>query len=55
MGVAARSERLIDELLNFLQSKGLELQREGAFQDYLGIIFKTLKDGSTQMTQSGLI
>ena len=46
---------LIDELISFLKSKGLDLQREGEFQDYLGISFTTLPDGSTHMTQSGLI
>ena len=55
MGVAAEREELIDELISFLHSKGLDLQREGAFQDYLGISFSTLPDGSTHMTQSGLI
>ena len=39
MGVAAETEELIDELISFLRSKGLELQREGEFQDYLGISF----------------
>ena len=55
MGVAAEREELIDELISFLQSKGLELQREGKFQDYLGIIFSHSSDGSTHMIQSGLI
>ena len=55
MGVAAKNEGLIDELINFLRSKGLELQREGAFQDYLGTSFSNQKDGSTCMTQPGLI
>ena len=55
MGVAAETEELIDELITFLRSKGLELQREGEFQDYLGISFSKLSDGSVHMTQSGLI
>ena len=55
MGVAAEREELIDEIISFLHSKGLELQREGEFQDYLGISFSHLPDGSTHMTQSGLI
>ena len=55
MGVAAKNEGLIDELINLLRSKGLELQRVGSFQDYLGISFSNQKDGSTCMTQPGLI
>ena len=55
MGVAAEREELIDEIISFLHSKGLELQREGEFQDYLGISFSHLPDGSTHVTQSGLI
>ena len=55
LGVAAETEELIDELITFLQSKGLELQREGEFQDYLEISFSKLPDGSVHMTQSGLI
>ena len=33
----------------------MELQREGKFQDYLGISFSKLLDGSVHITQSGLI
>ena len=55
MGVAAENDTLIDELISFLQSKGLELQREGEFQDYLGISFTKMSNGSVHMTQSGLI
>ena len=46
MGVAAETETLIDELISFLQSKGLDLQREGEFQDYLGISFSKLANGN---------
>jgi len=55
MGVAAASDKLIDDLVDFLRSKGLDLQREGNFQDFLGIRFTDLPDGSTHMTQAGLI
>ena len=55
MGVAAEREELIDELITHLRQKGLDLQREGTFEDYLGIRFTTLPNGSIHMTQSGLI
>ena len=55
MGVAAQREELIDELVSYLCDKGLVLEREGTFQDYLGIRFNTLPNGSVHMTQSGLI
>ena len=55
MGVAAINNTLIDELITFLRSRGLDLQREGTFQDYLGIRFSALPNGSVHMTQMGLI
>ena len=55
MGVAAVNETLIDELITFLRSQGLDLQREGTFQDYLGIRFSAMPNGAVHMTQMGLI
>ena len=55
MGVAAINKTLIDELITFLCSHGLDLQREGTFQHYLGIRFSALPNGSVHMTQMGLI
>ena len=55
MGVAAEKDELINDLIKFLRSKGLDLEREGSFQDYLGIWFTHLPNGSVHMTQSGLI
>ena len=55
MGVAAERNESIDHLIKFLRSKGLDLEREGSFQDYLGIRFTHLPNGSVHMTQSGLI
>ena len=55
MGVAAEREELIDELITFLCNKGLDLEREGTFEDYLGIRFSSLPNGSIHMTQSCLI
>ena len=42
-------------MITHLCQKGLDLQREGTFEDYLGIHFTTLPNGSIHMTQSGLI
>ena len=39
MRVAAEREELIDELVAYLSKKGLVLEREGSFQDYLGFSF----------------
>merc|ERR1712024_346707 len=55
MGVAAQREESIDELIKHLRKKGLDLQREGTFEDYLGIHFSSLPNDSIHMTQSGLI
>ena len=55
MGVAAEREELIDDLIKHLQGKGLDLQREGTFEDYLGMRFTKMPNGSIHMTQSGLI
>ena len=55
MGVAAEREELIDELVAYLSKKGLVLEREGSFQDYLGIRFNTLPNKAVHMTQAGLI
>ena len=55
MGVAASTEEAIDELFKFLESKGLSLTKEGTFNEYLGIKFNSLPNGSVHMSQSGLI
>ena len=55
VGVAATKEELIDDLVTHLKKKGFDLQREGSFQDYLGMRFTSLPNGSIHMTQSGLI
>ena len=55
MGVAAQTEEAIVQLIDFLMKKGFSLTREGTFNEYLGINFSTLPNGSVHMSQSGLI
>ena len=55
MGVAAQTEEAINHLLEFLKRKGFSLTKEGTFNEYLGINFSTLPNGSVHMSQSGLI
>ena len=55
VGVGAQREQLIGDLVNHLLKKGFDLEREGTFQDYLGMSFNPLPNGAIHMTQSGLI
>ena len=54
-GVAAKSEAVIEELVDALTKKGFELTREATFSEFLGIKYNELPDGSIDMTQKGLI
>jgi hypothetical protein len=54
-GVAAKSEAVIDDLVDALNDKGFELTREQSFSEFLGIKYEELSDGSISMTQKGLI
>ena len=54
-GVAAKSESIVEELVNALIQKGFELSREASFSEFLGIKYNELTDGSISMTQKGLI
>ena len=54
-GVAAKSEAVINELVQALIDKGFELSREETFSEFLGIKYDELSDGSISMTQKGLI
>ena len=53
--VAAERESFIDDLIQHLKEKSLDLQREDSFEDYLGLCFTSMSNGSIHMTQSGLI
>ena len=55
-GVCAPTITLIDELVERLKKKGLSLEKEGNFTNYLGINFvRDEKTNSITMTQKGLI
>ena len=55
-GVCAPTMKLVDDLIERLKEKGLSLQKEGNFTDYLGINFvHNEKTKSITMTQKGLI
>ena len=54
-GVCAPDMKLVDKLIERLQKKGLSLQKEGNFTDYLGIHFVRNQNKSITMTQKGLI
>jgi hypothetical protein len=55
LGIQAPSQHIIDEFINALESRGLELTREGSFSEYLGIQYEHQSDGSIVMNQTGLI
>jgi len=53
-GIAAPNRQLIDELIQQLRDRGLDLDIEGDFNSYLGIGIEEFPDGSRNMTQKGL-
>ena len=56
VGIAAKQEKDVDDLVVRLKKKGFQLTREGSFSEFLGIKFeKNSNDGSINMTQKGLI
>ena len=55
LGIQAPSQHIIDEFINALESRGLELTREGSFLEYLSIQYEHQSDGSIIMNQTGLI
>jgi hypothetical protein len=56
VGVAAPTEKLIDEFIEKLRQKGFELEKEGSFAQFLGIKFeRNQREGSIELTQKGLI
>ena len=54
-GIAAKSNDLVDELLQQLEDKGFQFTREGSFTEFLSINHARLPDGRIELTQSGLI
>ena len=47
--VAAERESFIDDLIQHLKEKSLDLQREDSFEDYLGLCFTSMSNGSILM------
>jgi len=55
-GIAAPSEQIIDEFIDKLRAKGFELDKEGSFEEFLGIKFeRNTSTGTIELTQKGLI
>ena len=55
VGIAAASQQHIDDLVLRLRNLGFELTQEESFEEFLGIKFNKLADGSIECTQKGLI
>jgi len=54
-GISAPTQERIDKFVNDLRELNFELTQEESFEEFLGIKFETLKDGSIKCTQKGLI
>ena len=55
LGIQSPKQEIIDTFINNLKDDGFDLTVEGSFNEYLGIKYTTLEDGSIDMTQEGLI
>jgi hypothetical protein len=56
VGISAKREEDVNDMVKKLRKKGFELTREGTFSEFLGIKFeKNTNNGSINMTQKGLI
>ena len=54
-GIAAPTQRHIDEFVDELRALDFDLEIEGDFSSYLGIGIENLSNGARHMTQKGLI
>ncbi|CAJ1940546.1 unnamed protein product [Cylindrotheca closterium] len=54
-GIGAKDPADIDKLIEELIELQFELKKEGDFNEFLGIKFDKRKDGSVELTQTGLI
>ena len=54
-GIGAPNQKIIDDFVQALEAKGLQLTKEGSFSEFLGLKFENHPDGSIEMTQKGLI
>jgi hypothetical protein len=56
VGIAAPCEEIIDEFIGKLRSKGFALDKEGSFEEFLGIKFERCRSaGTIELAQKGLI
>ena len=55
LGICYKSKQVLEELLNAIKDKGYHFTRQESFNEYLGIKYEELADGSIKMTQPGLI
>ena len=55
-GIAAKTQKIVDQLIQRLKDAGFGLTKEGTFSEYLGIQYeKHLPTGHVMMSQAGLI
>jgi hypothetical protein len=55
LGISAKNTATINEFLDAIDAKGCKFTRQQSFNDYLGIQYDVLADGSINMTQPGPI
>ena len=55
LGICAKNDKIIDDLLQGIEKNNCKFTRQGSFNDYLGIQYVHNKDGSINLTQPGLI
>ena len=55
-GIAAKNEKIVNDLIQRLRDQGFELTQEGTFSEFLGIKYEEDKSsGTIHLTQKGLI
>lgn len=55
LGISAKSSEIIEELFKGIESHNCKFTKQGSFNDYLGIKYETLPNGTIKMSQPGLI
>jgi hypothetical protein len=55
LGICYKSKQVLEELLAAIEKKGYQFTRQDSFNEYLGIKYEELSDGSIKMTQPGLV
>ena len=54
-GIAFQSQKVLDDFIAALRAKNFKLTVEESFNEFLGIQYTSLPDGSVECTQEGLI